>query len=293
MTRFKRAAVRSRLALAFLALLSQPGIAAAGLPGVSTQARAGIGYDGNPANAESSEALPGTEFGFAAVTADHPSPVGRYLVLGLRARLEGEQYLDYVGLSNVKATGAIQALWRPNNAFFTPAFAIWGSAAGWDFRSRMRSGAEYRLGLSVSERLTTAIDVQAGADIAQRSARAQTFDLHGNSWHASAGWRLAGAWHVRLGYDMRYGEFASSIPPDPATAEHASAHDVDDALRTAAGPETAYRERGRTQSGTLGLSYRFSPRLSFDAQVQKSFTRANFGDRYQRTLGELAVSLNL
>lgn len=97
----------------------------------------GFGYDSNPANAESGNTVPGTGYATANVAASLTHRPAGPLALLLRGSLDGQQYFNYVGLSNAKATLLLRALYRPDGNFFAPTLALWGSAAAWQFERSM------------------------------------------------------------------------------------------------------------------------------------------------------------
>jgi hypothetical protein len=277
-----------RCALLMLSLLC--GGAVAGEPASwSTSGSAGFGYDSNPANAESGNTVPATGFAEARLAQSLNLRPADHLALLLRGSLDGQQYFNYVGLSNGKATLLLRGLYRPDGGFYSPTFALWGSAATWQFGSRMRSGGDYRGGAYVSEQLSTAIDLRLGGYADERRSTSRVFDLDGQAATLDADWLLSSRLTGYLGFEYRRGRFATSTPPDPGAAPHAQVIENDDAISRDGLPDRVYRLQGHARIGTMGLNCALTPALALDAQAQEIHTRADFGDHYDRWLGSLSL----
>lgn len=278
----RRAAI---LAAALLCAAAQAGEP----PSWSSSGSAGLGYDSNPANAESGSTVPGTGYAEARLAASMSARPADHLALLLRGSLDGQQYFNYIGLSSGKATLLVRGLYRPGGGFFSPTFALWGSAAAWEFGSRMRDSGDYRGGAYLSEQLSTAINLRLGGYASERRSVSRVFDLDAQAATLDADWLLGERLTAYLGYEFRRGRFAISSPPDAGAAAHAQAIESDDAIRHEGRAETVYRLSGHAQIGTLGLNYALNPRLALDAQAQEIHTRADFGDHYNRWLGTLSL----
>jgi hypothetical protein len=267
-----------------------PGAAWAGEPPQwSAGGSTGFGYDSNPANAESGNTVPATGFAEARVAETLALRPADHLAVLLRGSLDGQQYFDYVGLSNGKASLLLRGIYRPDGGFYAPTFALWGSAAAWQFGSRMRSGADYRGGAYVSEQLSTAVDLRLGGYADERRSTSRAFDLDGQAATLDADWLLDPRCTAYLGFEYRRGRFATTSPPDPGAAAEAHVIENDDAIRRQGLPERVYRLQGHARIGTLGLNYALTPALALDAQAQEIHTRADFGDHYDRWLGSLSL----
>ncbi|MDR3415196.1 MAG: hypothetical protein P4L83_03330 [Nevskia sp.] len=263
--------------------------AGAAPPELHFSGSAGLGYDSNPANAETGSTLPATGYAVANLAASMTRTAGEHVALLLRGSLDGQQYFDYVGLSNAKAGVLARGLYRPGGGFYMPTFAAWGSAALWEFRSHMRGGAEYRAGAYASEQLTTAIDLRLGGYASERDSHSGVFDLRGQAATLDADWMLGDALTAYLGYEFRQADFAVSSAPDPGAAAYAAVLQADDSLGSNGVPNTVYRLRGHAQIGTLGLNYALTPGLALDAQGQQIHTRAESGDHYNRWLTTVSL----
>lgn len=250
---------------------------------------AGFGYDSNPANAESGNTVPGTGYATANGAASLTQRPAEQLALLLRGSLDGQQYFNYVGLSNAKATLLLRALYRPDGHFFAPTLALWGSAAAWQFERSMRNSGEYRGGAYASEQLSTAIKLRVGGYVSERRAASRVFDLDNQAATLDADWLLSDRLTAYLGYEFRYGGFATSSPPDTGAAAGAAAIARDDAIRRDGQPDTVYRLNGQAQIGTLGLNYALSPWLALDVQGLEAHTRSTAGDHYNRWIGTASL----
>jgi hypothetical protein len=250
---------------------------------------ASMGYDSNPGDAESGSRVPAAAYGSAGVAAGQLFRVGPNTAMLLRASVDAQQYARYDGLSNAGATLLLRGLYRPGGGFFVPTFAVWSSADGSAFRSRLRSGGEFRGGAYAVEQLSTAISLRLGGYASERDSRSSVFTLHGRAATLDGDWLLGSRLTAHFGYEYRAGSFAVSSPADPGAAAFASAKTRDDSLSIAGVDNIVYRLDGRTQIGTLGLNYALTPALALDAQAQGAHTRAVSGDDYDRWLGELSV----
>lgn len=242
----------------------------------------GFGYDSNPANAESGNTVPATGYATANLAATYTGRPEDHTALMLRGSVDGQQYFNYVGLSNAKVTALARGLYRPDGSFLVPTLALWGSAALWRFGSEMRSGAEYRSGAYGSEQLTTAIDLRLGGYYSDRRSTSSVFDQDNQAATLDADWLLSDRLTAYLGYEFRYGSFTTSSPPDAGAAANAVVKQTDDAIYRDGEADIDYRLRGHAQVGTLGFNYALTPDLALDAQTLSAHTRANDGDHYIR-----------
>lgn len=281
--------VRLRRPLVLMLALLCAAARAGDAPSWSGGGSAGFGYDSNPANAEAGNTVPATGFAEARLAESLTLRPEDHSAVLLRGSLDGQQYFDYTRLSNARATLLLRALYRPGGAFFSPTFALWGSAAAWQFGSRMRSGADYRGGAYISEQLSTAVNLRLGGYADERRSSSRVFDLDAQAATLDADWLLGQRLTAYLGFEYRRGRFATSTPPDPGAAPHAQAIETDDAIRRDGVPDMVYRLQGHARIGTLGLNYALTPALALDAQAQEIHTRADFGDHYDRWLGSLSL----
>ncbi len=275
---------------AALLLAACCGCALAGEPGALVYSGgAGFGYDSNPANAESGNTVPATGYVTGNLAASLSQRPGDNTAVLLRGSLDAQEYFNYVGLSNAKATLLLRGLYRPDGSFLTPTLAAWGSAALWQFDRSMRSGAEYRGGAYASEQLSTAIQLRLGGYCVERRSTSSVFDLGGQAATLDADWLLGDRFTAYSGYEFRYGSFTTSSPPDSGAAANAAVKESDDAISRDGQPDTVYRLKGHAQIGTLGFNYALTPRLALDLQVQEIRTRADDGDHYIRRLGTASL----
>lgn len=252
-------------------------------------ASAGVGYDANVANAEKGGQMPATGFGSASVGAQYSIPLPLNTQLVLRGTLAGDQYFHYVGLSDATATALARLLYRPGGGFYAPLFSLWGSADNSRFGSRMRDSADYRGGAFVREQLTTDISLRLGGNYAERHSKSSVFDLRGQSATLDLDWQLTPALTTYLGYGFRYGDVFSTGVPTLQVVRAAKVIEPDDAFGGVTSDEFAYRFKGHSQTGTLGMNYAFSPRFSIDLQGTDINTRAGWGNHYNHPSGVLSL----
>jgi len=263
--------------------------APANAAGLRLGADAGLGYDGNVANAESGGQMPATGFATADMNLQYSKRLPLNTQLMLRGTLGGDQYFHYVGLSNARATALARLYYRPSGAFYAPTFAIWGSAGASRFGSRMRDSSEYRGGAFVSEELTTELSARVGGSFSERDSDSRVFDLRGQSASLNLDWLATRSLTAYLGYEYRYGDVFSSGQPTLKIVRAAEVIEIDDAFGGEAAGEFAYRFKGHSQIGTLGFNYAFSPRFSIDLQGQDINTRAAFGNHYNHPIGTISL----
>ena len=248
-----------------------------------------VGYDANVANAESGGQVPATGFGSASLSAQYAIPMPLNTQLVLRGTVGGDQYFHYVGLSDATATALARLLYRPSGAFYAPLFAIWGSADESRFGSRMRDSADYRGGAFVREQLTTDISLRLGGTYAERHSKSNVFDLRGQTANLDMDWQFTSSLTGYLGYGFRYGDVFSTGVPTIKIVSAATVIEADDAFGGQTADEFAYRFKGHSQIGTLGLNYAFSPRFAIDLQATDINTRAGWGNHYNHPSGVLSL----
>jgi hypothetical protein len=249
----------------------------------------GLGYDSNPANAESGNTVPATGYASGNLAASLSQRPGENTALLLRGSLDSQSYFNYVGLSNVKASLLLRGVYRPDGGFLTPSFAAWGSAALWQFEKSERDSGEYKGGVYAGEQLSTAISLRLGGYYADRRSASNVFDLHSKAATLDADWLLGERLTAYLGFEMRYGSFATSSPKDAGAAAHASVKEPDDAIIRDGQYDMDYRLDGHTRIGTLGLNYALTPKLALDLQGMQIHTRADDDDHYLRWLATASL----
>jgi hypothetical protein len=252
-------------------------------------ASAAVGYDDNVANAESGGQIPATGFGSGELSAQYTVPLSSTFQTVLRGTLGGDQYFHYSGLSNARATALTRLLFRPSGGFYAPLFALWGSAGESRFGSRMRDSADYRGGVFMREQLTTDISLRLGGNYAERHSKSNVFDLRGQTGTFDLDWQFSSSLTGYLGYGYRYGDVFSTGVPSLKIVEAARVIEPDDAFGGEAVNEFAYRFKGHSQIGTVGLNYAFNRRFAIDLQANDTNTRAGWGNHYNHPIGVLSL----
>ncbi len=280
---------RATLLLIRVLILLPLAVQADGAPRLRLSGSAGIGYDGNVANAEHGGQIPATGLGSMSLGLQYSHPITSDSQFVLRGTLAGDQYFHYVGLSDATATALARVLYRPDSGFYAPLFSLWGSADQSRFGSRMRDSADYRGGAFVREQLTTEISLRVGGVYSERHSKSSVFDLRGQTATLDMDWQLTSSLLAYFGYGYRYGVVFSTGVPTLQIIEAAKVIEPDDAFGGEAADEFAYRFEGHSQTGTLGFNYAFSPRLSIDLQATDTNTRAGWGNHYNHPSGMLSL----
>ena len=243
-----------------------------------------LGYDSNYRNVPDGQEALASAFAEGGVNLD-----GRYALapgtgLLLRASLQGQNYARTPALANLRAAALARLLWRASPALHAPLLALSGSAALWEFDSRMRDGGEYRAQLALQQRLSTRVSLRLGAAASRREGDSAVFDVEGHSGTLDLEWqhRRLG---LRLGYLLGHGDVTATSTPGPVILGIAAAVEPDDAYDGALTNLRAYRFDGDTAMLSLGASYALSPDWTLDAQLRRVRVRSSGGEvRYDRSI---------
>jgi len=236
-----------------------------------------IGYDSNVANARQGADEREDEFALLSLGADRTWSLGADQALQARVNVESQAFREFEDLDNVLGTLSLRYLLRPGAGFFTPTFAISGSAGWWEFNSRLRDSADYRASMFVLEQLTTKISARLTGTIDwRRAARAEVFTNRTRSLGVDLDWMLTSRFATYAGYRRRWGQFVTTRPTPPPASFVSAPDDVFDS-------EFATRQDGAANIGTLGFNVALSPMFSIDVQGLYVEAGANTGVHYRRT----------
>ncbi|HKY92808.1 MAG TPA: hypothetical protein VJM11_17285 [Nevskiaceae bacterium] len=260
--------------------------AAQAAPSLRFDGEAAIGHDDNVLNAPKGEDTLITPFYSARLAADATQIVAAPLVIGARLQIEGEEYRDVDRLSNAKGTGLVRLTYRPDGAFGSPAFTLWGSASDWRFRSDLRDSHEVRGGLRVDQALTTRVGLRAEVKAIRRMADNRVFDDDAQSAAIAADWRVHEQVGLRLGYEFVSGEMVTTARARAIPVEIREATRRDDLYD---GNGIAYRIQAHTQIATAGLNWRFAPRWALDFETRGAWADAKWGVDYERVRGTVSL----
>jgi len=284
----RSAASIRRTCAAVVLILTTTAAAAAG-PAWRYSGNAGLSYDSNPANIRSGAAELPASFFAAGFNAERSAGLSTQSALLWRLSLNGEAYERHERLSNAKAGSLLRVSTRWDEGFYAPLLAAWVSAAYAESGSRIRTGSEYRGGVYLQERLTTALALRIGGQWSERHAQGAAFDLAGRSALLNLDWTPVGSASFYAGYQYYDGDLVSTAAPGPVALAAASAIDEDDAFGGSAANRFAFRLDAHSHLGTLGFNYALSPAYAVDLQLQNILARANTGNRYRREFASVSL----
>ncbi len=240
-----------------------------------------LGHDDNLANVRDGARLFEDGFSLVRMQIEQALPLSAYSALLLQASGQAQNFIEYQGLTNLRAQVLARYLMRPARGFHAPTLALSGSVAGVAYDSDLRDRTEYRALLYVSQPLTTRISLRASvAGKWHRNSDERIFDDSTTQTGVDLDWQVLPSLVVYGGYQWRSGDFiAVGLPPPPVLAA-AEAFGPDDVFEG----QIAYRQDGDGRIANLGFNYSFSPRTSLDVQAQHADVESDFGVRYKRVI---------
>jgi hypothetical protein len=261
------------LAIATLMLVST----AASARGWTVGTEAALGYDSNVANARQGGNERAAGFAELDGSLDRAWDVADDSAVQARFDLDTQAFPKYEKLDSAKGSLLLRYLLRPGQGFYAPTIALGGSAAWWEFNSRLRDSAEYRASAFVLEQITTRIAARLTGALDWRESRGEVFDLRTRSLGVDVDWTLTNRLAVYAGFQRRWGQFVTTRP---AAASYApgTVYADDDAFPG----EDALRLDGAADITTGGLNFAFANWLSLDVQGTFVETGANTGLHYRR-----------
>ena len=183
----------------------------------------------------------------------------RLLVTGL---LNGEQFKTYHGLSHLSGGVQAELQYRQSAAFDAVTFAAF--ARGWldNYRSHLRDGSHFDLGVSVQSALTDRIGIYGELARHQRHAQSDVWDLIDYSARLNLDYSLGRIGTLYLNGEYRKGDTVSDGRATLVNVRLAEVFVLDDAFP---GKQLyAYRLDARTWIGTVGYNLPLGPRESVD-----------------------------
>jgi hypothetical protein len=174
---------------------------------------------------------------------------------------------------------------KPGAGFFTPVVSVWGSAARLQYQSEIRRGDELRGGVLGTLQLTTQVGARAEVKTFRRRAEGEVFDLSGHAAVLGLNWGYSPRLSLTGALEMQWGDSFSTAAPTVRVLRAAEAVEADDAFGGVARNQFAYRFDATTRIAALGLNYRITRDLAFDAQLQAVSVDADFGNEYERLIG--------
>lgn len=294
-----------KLAAAFsVAGFCMTGVASAASP-LSLGAELGASYDSNAGNAHTRNDTRETGRIDAGVNAAYAVPFGSFTALQLRAALDGEADTGLGGLSFGRASTRLRLLNKPGVGFYAPVLAVWTSGDWRQSDSDLRTGAEWRAGVYLSEPVTTQISARAAFNWSRRDSVSRVFDGQVRGYELSLDWAvlpqlsLYGEYRIEKGPIVVTADGSGVITPK---SEHLRLQKAADAIELdeAFGDDWwAFRVHARTGIATLGANLPLTRDISLDAQLRRAHaTVAYYGGGtpygspgYDRWLGGVSLLL--
>ncbi len=183
----------------------------------------------------------------------------RLLVTGL---LNGEQFKTYHGLSHLSGGLRAELQYRQSAAFDAVTFAAF--ARGWmdNYRSHLRDGSHFDLGVSAQTALTDRIGVYGELARHQRHAQSAVWDITDYSARLNLDYSPGRSGTLYLNGEYRRGDTVSDGRATLVNVRLAQVFVLDDAFP---GKQLfAYRADAHTWIGTVGYNLPLGPRESID-----------------------------
>lgn len=271
--------------VAAIVLLAATG-AVRGAPAIHVDGEAGVGYDGNPANAQFHRDKAQTGFSTVRAAIEAAEVLTPHVALAARAQVAGEKLWDANGLSNAKGTLLVRATLRPDGGFFTPGLSGWLSWSDWEFDSDLRDSHEMRGGIAIDQPLTTKLAARLDLRGYRRSAADPVFDLEGQSAALALSWLVTQAFTTRLAYEFASGQIVATGTPTDSLERAGQVDTADDALGHGI---RAYRMQADTQIATADFNWRLTRAFALDLQLQGVHSEGRWNASYERGVALASV----
>lgn len=257
-------------------------------------AETGAGHDSNAGNAGTIHDRRAADFLYASGSATWTQRIGGYTALQLRHSLGLERWTGLEQLTNTRYAARVRLLHKPGRGFHTPVLAAFAGAGARHSASDLRSGFDFRTGLSATSALTTTVRLRGETAWTRRESSGRAFDLDAMSYALDFDWRVSPRAVAYGGVRFDDGDFTVTAPGFGVVQpkdEHlyleprASAIEADPAF----GPDWwAFRVNGRTLVATLGVNVPLSSSVALDLQWQRGAAEMGRFD-YVRDVGSLSL----
>ena len=187
---------------------------------------------------------------------------------GLRGTLAAEVLRHYPRLSRGSAELQGELRWRPSAEFGAPTTIAFASAAYDDFRSQLRDGGRYALGVALRMPLTDRLAAAGTLAYNVRRARSAVFDLDDASLRVALDWRPGERGLYYGSAELRSGDIVSSGRRSLENLDLAQRFVEDDAF----GSRDFFSYRFKARVGVLRLGANW--RLGADSSVDLSWSRS-------------------
>jgi hypothetical protein len=182
--------------------------------------------------------------------------------------LGGEKFQRYDGLSRAIAGIEGEIQYRTSSAFDAVTFAAFGRASFESYRSTLRDGYRYTVGVSARQSLTDRIDIFGALSHNGRISTSSVFTTRDNSARVNLDYTLSDREVLYATGEYRRGKTFSSGTASLANLDVADVFVVDDAFPGEG--LFAYRLEANTVISTLGYNLGFGPRHSLDVSWRRA-----------------------
>jgi hypothetical protein len=176
--------------------------------------------------------------------------------------MNAEKLRRFKGLDRIALGVQGEFQYRTSAEFFAPTFGIFGRALLDEYRSELRSGQRYSVGVNLRQSLSDRINWFAALAVNARNAESAVFDAREYAARFNLDYSLGRDGALYLGGEYRRGDAVTSAPDSPAYDAIAKVDAPDDAYR--ARGLVAYRYEAKTVLWTLGYNLRLGPSDSID-----------------------------
>ncbi|MEO8104137.1 MAG: autotransporter outer membrane beta-barrel domain-containing protein, partial [Betaproteobacteria bacterium] len=182
--------------------------------------------------------------------------------------LGGEKFQIYDGLSRAIAGVEGDIQYRTSSAFDAVTFAAFGRASVERYRSELRNGYRYTIGVSARQSLTDRIDIFGALSHNERSGKSSVFTNRDNAFRVNLDYSLSDREVLYATGEYRRGTIFSTGRPTLDNLDVADVFVLDDAF--SGGQYFSYRFDASTVISTLGYNLGFSPRHSLDVSWRRA-----------------------
>ena len=180
----------------------------------------------------------------------------------------GEAFDKYHLLDRVSAGVEGKVQYRGSAGFDAITYSLFAEGSGDYYRSTLRRGLKYAVGLSARQELTDRIGVYAAIAHNERYARSAVFNSRFNSIRVNADYSMNKNDTLYLTGEYRRGQIVSTGFPSLDNLNSAEVFVLDDAY--VGGQYVSYRFDSTTVISTVGYNMGFGPRHSLDLSWRRA-----------------------
>jgi len=247
----------------------------------------GITYDNNVTLAEDASDILSDTFVSTSIAKSFSQALGEHSRLIYRPFVQVQAYDKYDGLSFVAAGVNITYQYRSSGAVLAPTWGVFAKSWIEDYKSDFRDSTRYSFGTSVRRVLTDRLTFAAVLSANTRESDGLVWDTRDRSLLLNLDYELARRAALYITLDYRDGDIVSTAVPTLRIVNTAQEIQPDDAFGGSAANRFAYRLKGQTLVGKLGLNFRLNEADSLDLSAWYAKADAD-GIRYDRTIVSVA-----